>query len=611
MLYLGSATPSEDNRNASTYEYIVVGSGPGGGPLAANLARRGHSVLLLEAGDQQPNNEASQNVYNNTPAINDPLTRWDYFVTRDLPEIDEQYELTTWRQTDGEFYVGLNPPEGAERLGVYYPRAGTVGGCAMHNNAAISLPADADWQAIADVTGDSSWTVANMRQYLIRLERNLYIRNGTDTSHGFNGYLDTSASDASWAKNASSSLTRLAQSLSDSLSGDNSTDSSLFDLLNRDVNILSPDRDNLSGLYTSHTHSNNGVRSSPLQYIRATLADAKNFPLTLQEHTLVTKVLFDNNTNNNTHSNPKAIGVEYLRGQSLYSADPRHNPSNPGVPGKAFATKEIILAAGAFNTPQILKLSGLGPADELSSLSIPLVKHLPGVGINMHDNYEGVLYGTFSPAILGNWGMFFKTSRAVTRDIFFYCGNFNWVGFYPGMPANNTIPGEFECGFIHLHPRSINGTVKLRSRDPRDVPEVHLGVFRNEGDEDEDLKAMLEAVEFVRSAFRNLEGNTFTEMKPCGLGVKCTEEYQRKVLRGQVFSHHASGSCAIGSENDPFAVLDGKFRVRGVEGLRVVDGSAFPVQAGELPVLSTFMLGEKALDAILEVEEERREESPY
>jgi choline dehydrogenase len=114
------------------YEYIVVGSGPGGGPLAANLARAGHSVLLLEAGDDQGNNPNVTNIFNSIAVVNDPLTRWDFFVKYFENEQDEvQYRHMTYRQTDGSFYVGLNPPPGAQRLGIYYPRAGTVGGKAI------------------------------------------------------------------------------------------------------------------------------------------------------------------------------------------------------------------------------------------------------------------------------------------------------------------------------------------------------------------------------------------------------------------------------------------------------------------------------------------------
>ncbi|KAF4999878.1 hypothetical protein FDECE_11377 [Fusarium decemcellulare] len=575
----------------NTYEYIVVGSGPGGGPLAANLARAGHSVLLIDAGDDQFNNTNSQIVYNNTRAINDPLTRWDFFVTRDTPEFEDEYQFTTWRQEDGEFYVGLDPPEGAERLGIYYPRAGTLGGCAMHNAATITVPPNVDWNDVAEITGDDSWTAENMRQYLVRLERCNYLQNGSDPSHGFTGYIDTSQGDTSWALN-SSDPTSLAQLTSDLLGG-NETGSTLAELLSRDVNSNDPNRDQINGVFTGHTHSLNGVRSSPLNLIRDTLADPRGFPFTVQDHTLVTKVLFSEHSG---RKGPKAIGVEYLRGQSLYSADPRYDPNVKGTPGKAFATREVILAGGVFNTPQLLKLSGVGPASELKQFNISVVKDLPGVGTRMNDNYEAVLYGTFEKPVVGFWDIFYTTAAALrTRDIHFYCGSMSFIGFWPGMPLWNE--NEFECGFMQLHPRSTNGTVKLRSANPRDVPEINLGFFQ--GDSSQDIASMVEAINFVRPIFNSLEDNPYTELRPCAEGVECTDEWQRHFLRAQTYSHHASGTCAIGPADDPFAVLDSKFRVRGVRNLRVVDGSVFPVQPGEVPTLATLMISEKALVDVL------------
>ena len=584
LAFLGLAALARSSKN-DTYEYIVVGSGPGGGPLAANLARSGHSVLLIEAGDEQIDNPNSYMVYNNTPAINDPLTRWDFFVTRDTPEFDSEYDFLTWRQTNGEFYVGLDPPEGAERLGIYYPRAGTVGGCAMHNSASISLPADVDWNDISELTGDDSWRVANMRQYLVRLERCNYLPNGSTPDHGFSGYIDTSAADASWALNESD-ITTLAQGFSDALGG-RETGLSLVELLRRDINANSPDRDQTNGVFTPYTHSRNGVRSSPRQYIRATV-DA-GFPLTLQTDTLATKVLF-------AGREPRAIGVEYLQGKSLYSADPRHDPDAKGTPGKAWATREVILAGGVYNTPQILKLSGIGPAEELKKFGIPVIKDLPGVGVNLKDNLETVLYGTFENPVVGFWDMFVTTAAALrTRDIHFYCGSMNFLGFFPGMPGWNE--NEFECGFMQLHPRNINGTVKLRSTDPRDVPDIHLGFFQ--AGNDDDLESMVQAINFVRPIFNSLPDNVFTEHLPCAAGVECTDEFQRHWHRVHAHGHHASGTAAIGADNDPLAVLDSKFRVRGVRNLRVVDGSAWPVQPGELPVLPTLLLSEKATADIL------------
>ncbi|SPO06442.1 related to choline dehydrogenase [Cephalotrichum gorgonifer] len=549
LLALAStAVAAQTSQDENVHEYIVVGSGPGGGPLAARLAQAGHSVLLIDAGEDQFNNTNSRIVYNNTLAINDPLTRWDFFVNRDEEEFEREYEFTTWRRPDGEFYVGLDPPEGSERLGVYYPRAATLGGCAMHNAATILLPADVDWNDISEITGDDSWTAANMRKHFVSLERCNYLENGSDPSHGFTGWLDTSQGDASWSLN-NSDLTSLAQ-LTSNLLGGNETAFTLFELLSRDQNANDPERDQEVGVITPHTHSRHGVRSSPLDLIRSTLGDPRNFPLVVQQHTLVTKVLFsDRSSKKNT---PRSIGVEYLQGKSLYSADPRYDPDTNGTLGRAYATKEVILAGGVFNTPQILKLSGIGLRSELEYFGIPVVKDLPGVGTRMKDNYDAVLYGTFANPVEGWYDIWYKTAAALrTRDIHFYCGRMNFMGFFPGMPGWN--PNEFECGFMQLHPRNINGTVRLRSKDPREVPDIHLGFFKNGNDED--LESILEAINFVRPIFHSLGNNTFTEHRPCAAGVECTDDWQRHYLRAQVYSHHATGTCALGADDDPLAVL--------------------------------------------------------
>lgn len=124
-------------QNATSYDYIVVGSGPGGAPLAANLARAGHSVILLEAGDDQGNNPNISQIGNFIPAASDETTRWDFFSKHsEDPERELKYEHMVWRQPDGEFYTGLEPPAGSTQLGIWYPRAGTLGGCAMRKSLA-------------------------------------------------------------------------------------------------------------------------------------------------------------------------------------------------------------------------------------------------------------------------------------------------------------------------------------------------------------------------------------------------------------------------------------------------------------------------------------------
>ena len=141
------------------YDYIVVGSGPGGGPLASNLAKSGSSVLLLEAGSDEGSNLNEEVSGFFFLAYNDPTMRWDFFVKYHSNDtITRQFEHLTWRTSSGGFYVGTDPPEGAEMLGVWYPRSGTLGGCSAHNALCATLPSDElDWGYIEKVTGDESW----------------------------------------------------------------------------------------------------------------------------------------------------------------------------------------------------------------------------------------------------------------------------------------------------------------------------------------------------------------------------------------------------------------------------------------------------------------------
>ena len=165
----------------------------------------------------------------------------------------------------------------------------------------------------------------------------------------------------------------------------------LLNVLPADPNGVTPGRDTTPGLYQMALSAHNGARNGPRDFVysvsNAKKADgSKMYPLDVRLNCLVTRVIFSNYPE---HSTPRATGVEFLDGKSLYRADPRASASrHSGRAGSVKATKEVILAAGAFNTPQLLKLSGVGPADELKSFHIPVVKDLPGVGTNLQDRYE-------------------------------------------------------------------------------------------------------------------------------------------------------------------------------------------------------------------------------
>jgi choline dehydrogenase len=150
-LILSTPTPNSQSASAAVneYDYIVVGSGPGGGTVASNLARANYSVLLLDAGDQSTANTNDQ-----YPA----QITWDFFVKHYADERQLKNSHLTWRTKEGSYWVGRdNPPSGAKLLGVYYPRGATVGGSSMINAMVTFLPADSDWNYIANITGDQSW----------------------------------------------------------------------------------------------------------------------------------------------------------------------------------------------------------------------------------------------------------------------------------------------------------------------------------------------------------------------------------------------------------------------------------------------------------------------
>ncbi|KAH7122619.1 hypothetical protein B0J11DRAFT_344366 [Dendryphion nanum] len=603
-LALFALTATAAPTNNETYDYIVVGTGPGGGPLAANLGRAGYSVLVLEAGDDQTENVNVSQWFNFNAAGNDPATRWDFFVRHSDDEAREaRYLHRTWRKSDGGFYVGIDPPAGAKPLGVYYPRAGTLGGCAMHNGCLTMNPNDLDWNEIAETTGDDSWSAENMRKYLVKLEKTHY---NSTYKHGKDGWLDMTMLDPGYTTSADAKqLSELAAQAAGYSKAETPA------LLARDMNGNQKNRDNLVGPFggVSHIHPNNR-RSSPGYYLRDTVAE-KKYPITLSLDTLATKIIFDTKG-----SKPKAVGIEFLKGKSLYSADPRYNAKDPGTPGKAYARKEVIISGGAFNTPQLLLLSGIGPAKHLKKFDIPVIVDSPGVGQQVADNYEAGIISLAKRALVTGgtiFPAFWKTSVGKIRDIYMWCGSFAFEGFWPGFPnlpptfTGTYGPNEYECAIVHMNPRSQAGVIELRSKDPRDTPAINLNFFKEKGS-DKDLTAILEAVQWVRSWLSKVNPSDpnslapFEELHPCKGEIgkaQCSEESQKTYLKEQAYSHHASSSARIGADGDKFAVLDSKFRVRGVSGLRVVDASAFPKVPGGFPVLPTMMLSEKASEILI------------
>jgi choline dehydrogenase len=476
-----------------------------------------------------------------------------------------------------------------------------------------------------------------MRKYFQRLENCTYLPNSV-TGHGFRGWLTTSLTDLTLVVKDFKLLKIILNALSAMGQGGPlvsliSTVTGLAQVLLTDLNADTPSRDSTQAVYQMPIAVNNGRRSGPRDFILDT-ANAVNpdgsrkYHLDVLLNTLVTKVRFDQ-----SGSRPRAVGVDFLSGQSLYRADPRAGGAS-GTPGTVNATQEVIISGGAFNTPQLLKLSGIGPSSELSSFDIPVVVDLPGVGTNMQDRYETTINGetvsdfeiiqgcTFwrtpddpclvrwqsgtSPTTKGVYAsngialaIVKKSSSAAATDdpdIFIAGAPVAFRGYYQGYAADTTADARHWTWLIlKAHSRNRAGTVRLRSADPLDTPLIDFNSFNDTTTGPLDSRAVVEGMKFTRSMLNSVGG--FTETWP-GSAVATDGQLDTWVKR-EAWGHHASCTCPIGADGDPMAVLDSKFRVRGVDSLRVVDASVFPKIPGFFIAVPVYMVSEKAADVIL------------
>jgi choline dehydrogenase len=626
--------------NGGAFDYVIVGSGAGGGPLAANLARAGCKVLLLEAGgDPCAESDLGRYMYQ-VPIFHGLSTeyeecKWDYFV--------RHYSDDTKQKLDKKFVP--------EKDGVWYPRAGTLGGCTAHNAMITVVPQDEDWDYIAQITGDDTWAGKKMRGYFERLENCQYVpRPGTVAydaagivssitelfkrredwrdwhhGHGFNGWLTTSEADPLLALKDPEVIALLVNGVAEVLR-DHVGDPLLRLETRLDPNDSRNSKDSSEGLSFTPLAVANGKRNGPREYL---LRTKKEYPnnLTIQLGALTTRILFEGT---------RAIGVEFLEGRHLYKADPQANgQASSGLPRQVRVTREVIIAAGAFNSPQLLMLSGVGPRAQLQKFEIPLVADLPGVGENLQDRYEvGVISklrrpfellegasfappagkGPVEPAF-AEWeqgkglyasngtliGIIKRSSKDKGEpDLYIFGLPGTFKGYVPGYSANfERYRDRFTWAILKAHTNNTGGRLSLRSKNPLDTPQVEFHYFSEGNDEKQaDLDAVMNGVAFVRDMNRRLGALIADEEWPGRLGD--TPEKLRQFIQNEAWGHHASCTNKIGTDNDPLAVLDSRFRVRKTQGLRVVDASVFPRIPGYFIVSAVYMISEKASDVIIE-----------
>lgn len=524
-------------------DYIIVGAGSAGCVLANRLTANGkHSVLLLEAGPRDTN-----------PWIHIPLGYGRLF----------KEEAVNWMyQTE--------PEPGLNGRNVFQPRGKVLGGSSSINGLLYIRGQQQDYDRWRQ-QGNLGWGYDDVLPYFKRAEDQA---RGGDEFHGVGGPLPVS----DW---------RHADPLSAAF-----VDAAVQVGISRNPDFNGAVQEG-AGFFQTTTRGGRRA-SAAVAYLRPAKARPN---LHVETSAMAERILFEG---------ARAAVVTYRAA---------------GIPRSARARREILVSGGAYNSPQLLQLSGVGPADLLRSHGIDVVLDAPGVGHDLQDHLQvrivmrcsqaitlndivnnpfrkvmtGLRYAAFRTGPLtiaaGTSGAFFRTNpRLASPDI--------QIHF---LPFSTDKMGEklhsfsgFTASVCQLRPES-RGSLRIRSADPAAPPEIRINYLASEVDR----TANIEGLKMLRKILRApaLAPYVVEEVDP---GDKVTSDeallaYCR--ARGTTI-YHPTSTCRMG--NDPLAVVDQRLRVRGTDGLRVIDASVMPSLVSGNTNAPVIMIAEKASDMILE-----------
>ena len=524
-------------------DYIIVGAGSAGCVLANRLTANGkHSVLLLEAGPRDTN-----------PWIHIPLGYGRLF----------KEEAVNWMyQTE--------PEPGLNGRNVFQPRGKVLGGSSSINGLLYIRGQQQDYDRWRQ-QGNLGWGYDDVLPYFKRAEDQA---RGGDEFHGVGGPLPVS----DW---------RHADPLSAAF-------------VDAAVQVGIPRNPDFNGAVQEgagffQTTTRGGRRASAaVAYLRPAKARPN---LHVETSAMAERILFEG---------ARAAAVTYRAA---------------GIPRSARARREILVSGGAYNSPQLLQLSGVGPADLLRSHGIDVVLDAPGVGHDLQDHLQvrivmrcsqaitlndivnnpfrkvmtGLRYAAFRTGPLtiaaGTSGAFFRTNpRLASPDI-----QIHFLPFSTDKMGENLHSfSGFTASVCQLRPES-RGSLRIRSADPAAPPEIRINYLASEVDR----TANIEGLKMLRKILRApaLAPYVVEEVDP---GDKVTSDeallaYCR--ARGTTI-YHPTSTCRMG--NDPLAVVDQRLRVRGTDGLRVIDASVMPSLVSGNTNAPVIMIAEKASDMILQ-----------
>ncbi|MFT5447994.1 MAG: choline dehydrogenase [Gammaproteobacteria bacterium] len=531
-----------------SYDYVIIGAGSAGCILANRLSADGkHTVCLLEAGPPDWN-----------PYIHIPA---GFIKTLTDPKVNWMYESEPSHWTAGRK--------------ITVPRGKTLGGSSSINGHIYNRGQRMDFDSWAQ-RGNSGWGYADVLPYFRRCEQR--IGPADETFRGREGNLQVT--DLGYSHPLCEAFLHGAQQLG----------------IPRNQDYNGAVQEGIS--YVQRT-AHKGRRVSTA---RAFLKPARNRPnLTVLTRSQATRVLLDGK---------RAIGVQYSHGGAT------------GLRKAVHANREVILSGGAINSPQLLQLSGIGPGALLNSLGIEVLHEARGVGENLRDHFaprmsmrvknaetlnersRGLkLVGEIAKYFLGAksilnlspsmvYGFWHSDEAARSNDLQFIFTPASYKQGVHGLLDDH--PGFTIAAWQH-RPES-KGYVRARSADAFDKPLIQPNYL----DAEEDRRLVVEAMKLARRLMHTEPMQPFLDFEEYpGENVQSDDELLEAARHWGSTTFHVMGTCRMGPDSDPTAVVDEQLRVRGMQQLRVIDASVMPSMVSANLNAATMMIGEKGSDMVL------------